>query len=173
MTVTVGQDEEIFSFDFDSLVLKPTYFQEGLADRRNLMRGRIDIMLPGFSPHYFKMYLHWVYESRLDYKALGYCPNGNPRFVDLSIDPPAGIDPSVAKERQTKQAEILADRLKRLWELGGFLGNVEFQDALSKEFVTWYIDKPVLSSMSEPTLALTEKQTGRRIDVGKQEGRTK
>jgi hypothetical protein len=69
--------------------------------------------MPELNAQYFKMYWHWISESWLNYKALGYCPNGNPRFVDLYVNPPAGIDPSVAKERQTKQSEILADNLRK------------------------------------------------------------
>jgi hypothetical protein len=166
IAVLVSLDGDDFGFDLALLVPRSIYFQKALADRKeSRYRDQIVLKFPDLSPQYFKMYWYWVYELRLDYEALGYCSNEYPPFVDLSMNPLAGDDPGVARERQTKQAEILADNLKQLWALGGFLEDVDFQDAVSNEFARWYIDKQVPSSISEPTFALVEKHTGRRIEV--------
>ena len=156
MTVLVGPEEEDFSFDQGSLVLKSSYFEKALEKHQSVLR------LPNLSAKYFKMYWHWVYEPRLDYKALGYCPSGNPRFVDLHINPPTGMKQCVMAAHQIHEAEepeVLADSLVRLWFLGDFLGDVKLQNIIADELATWYVDCGMPSSISESTIAYVEEHT--------------
>jgi hypothetical protein len=154
--VFVGLDEDDFSFDQESLILRSAYFRRILA-RRGKEREQISVKMSSLNAQYFRMYWHWVYESQLDYKALGYCPNGNPRFVDLIINPPPGVDERVVKKRVIDQSKTLADTLIRLWFLGDVLDDIKLQNTISDELATWYLDKDVQSYISQATIAFVEE----------------
>jgi hypothetical protein len=69
---------------------------------------------------------------------------------------------SVAKERQTKQSNNLADNLVHLWALGRLLGDDELQRTTMNELREWYVRKAaqgVTSFVSEQTLAFVDRVT--------------
>jgi hypothetical protein len=156
--VRVGRHMYPFKVHTALLIEKSHYF------RKTLKHGRCEkklVRLAGVDKLSFKIYMHWVYRSELDYAALGYHPNGDD-FVEFpAVLANGGYNPETHSNvsRHMEKTGDWAHRLMALWVHAEFLGDVGLQNTISEELEKWWFQTHHVVSIHRRTFEFVGRHT--------------
>ena len=159
VTVSVGRDRAPFMLHRALLTEKSLFFRNALKPGTwREGKGKV-VFLPGVSVQGFKLYMHWVYKSRLNYAALGYRENGDD-FV--TFDAVLANNDSETYSNVSRHMEKTGDwahRLIVLWVAADFLGDVGLQNTIMQELEGWWFQQEHVFSIHKHSFVFVDRHT--------------
>jgi hypothetical protein len=159
VTVRVGRDKAPFKLHRALLSEKSLFFRNALKPGRWREGTRKVVFLAEVGAQEFKMYMHWVYKSRLDYAALGYRENGDDfvTFDDCLANDISGTYSNVS--RHMEKTGDWAHRLIVLWVAADFLGDVGLQNTIMEELEGWWFQEEHVFSIHKQSFVFVDRHT--------------
>jgi len=161
VTVHAGRDKVPFQLHTTPLTEKSFFFRTALRPGRWTESNKKLVQLAKINAEYFAMYTYWIYNSQLDYTALGYHPNGDDFVAFPAVLANGEYCPETHSNvsRHMEKTGDWAHRLIVLWVHAGFLGDVRLQNTISEELEKWWFKEDLVVSIHRRTFEFVDQHT--------------